>query len=178
MIAAREILDSRELRNAYGHFPTGVTALCALYEGQPVGMAASTFMPVSLDPPLVSVCVNNTSRTWPVLNRLSRLGVSVLAESQDRTCRQLAAVAGDRFAGIEWESVGEGAVFIKGAPVWFECSIFDRVPAGDHVIALLRIERVKIYPGIRPLVFHASEFRNLDEGFLKHKTSIVQADAS
>ena len=171
MIAARKISDSRELRNAYGHFPTGVTALCALYEGQPVGMAASSFMPVSLEPPLVSVCVNNTSRTWAVLGRLARLGVSVLAESQDRACRQLAAATGDRFSGLEWESAGEGAVFIRGAPVWFDCSIHDRVPAGDHVIVLLRIEGLKIYPGIRPLVFHASEFRHLDIGPPKPKNS-------
>jgi len=178
MIALAKMPGSEELRNAYGHFPTGVTALCALCEGRPVGMAASSFMTVSLDPPLVSVCVNNTSRTWLVLNRLSRLGVSVLAESQDRTCRQLAAAVGDRFAGLEWESAGEGAVFIKGAPVWFDCSIHDRVPAGDHVIVLLRIEGIKIYPGIRPLVFHASKFRNLDVGPLKHGTPIVQTGAS
>jgi flavin reductase (DIM6/NTAB) family NADH-FMN oxidoreductase RutF len=170
--AANKILDSRELRNAYGHFPTGVTALCALHEGRPVGMAASSFMPVSLDPPLVSVCVNNTSRTWPTLSHLYRLGVSVLAESQDGTCRQLAAATGDRFAGLEWQATGAGAVFIKGAPVWFDCSVHDRFPAGDHVIVLLRIEGLKIYPGIRPLVFHASEFRQLDVGPSEPKTMI------
>ena len=172
MSAVSKILVSRELRNAYGHFPTGVTALCALCEGHPVGMAASSFMAVSLEPPLVSVCVNNTSRTWPTLSCLSRLGVSVLAESQDGTCRQLAATTGDRFAGLEWEATREGAVFIKGAPVWFDCSIHDRFPAGDHVIVLLRIEGLKIYPGIRPLVFHASEFRHLDVGPSEPKTMI------
>ena len=175
MSTVSKILVSRELRNAYGHFPTGVTAFCALSEGQPVGMAASSFMPVSLDPPLVSVCVNGTSRTWPTLSCLSRLGVSVLAESQDGTCRQLAATTGDRFAGLEWEATREGAVFIKGAPVWFDCSIHDRFPAGDHVIVLLRIEGLKIYPGIRPLVFHASEFRHLDVGPSEPKT-IIQTD--
>jgi len=162
--AVNKILDSRELRDAYGHFPTGVTALCALCEGRPVGMAASSFMPVSLDPPLASVCASNTSRTWPALSQLSRLGVSVLAESQDSTCRQLAAATGDRFAGLEWEATAEGAVFIKGAPVWFDCSIHDRFAAGDHVLVLLRIEELRIYPGISPLVFHASEFRHLDIG--------------
>jgi flavin reductase (DIM6/NTAB) family NADH-FMN oxidoreductase RutF len=111
--AVNKILDSRQLRNAYGHFPTGVTALCAFREGHPVGMAASSFVPVSLDPPLVSVCVNNTSRTWPTLSCLFRLGVSELAESQDGTCRQLAATTGDRFAGLEWEATREGRYLLR-----------------------------------------------------------------
>jgi flavin reductase (DIM6/NTAB) family NADH-FMN oxidoreductase RutF len=174
--AVNKILDSRQLRDAYGHFPTGVTALCALCEKDLVGMAASSFMPVSLDPPLVSVCVNNTSRTWPTLSCLSRLGVSVLAESQDGACRQLAATTGDRFAGLEWEATREGAVFIRGAPVWFDCSIHDRFPAGDHVIVLLRIEGLRIYPGIRPLVFHASEFRHLDVVPSRPNTTMIQTD--
>ncbi|QDW40610.1 flavin reductase family protein [Bradyrhizobium sp. KBS0727] len=178
MSALNKTLDGRQLRNAYGHFPTGVTALCALCEGHPVGMAASSFMPVSLEPPLVSVCVSNRSRTWSALSRLSRLGVSVLAESQDGACRQLAAATGDRFAGLEWESAGEGAVFIKGAPVWFDCSIHDRFAAGDHVIVLLRIEGLMIYPGIHPLVFHGSEFRHLDVGPLKPKTQIIPVDVA
>src|SRR5918997_4998820 len=75
--------DPQELRRAYGCFPSGVTAICTLVDGAPDGMAASSFTSVSLDPPLVSVCVQNTSTTWPRLRHLPRLGVSVLAESQD-----------------------------------------------------------------------------------------------
>jgi flavin reductase (DIM6/NTAB) family NADH-FMN oxidoreductase RutF len=88
----------------------------------------------------------------------------------------LPATTGDRFAGLEWEATREGAVFIKGAPVWFACSIHDRIPAGDHVIVLLRIEEPTIYPGIRPLVFHASEFRHLNVGHAKPKTTMNRTD--
>jgi flavin reductase (DIM6/NTAB) family NADH-FMN oxidoreductase RutF len=155
------VTDSRELRNAFGCFPTGVTAVCALIDDQPVGMAASSFTCVSLDPPLVSVCVQNGSATWQKLAKVPRLGVSVLGECHGVACRQLASKTGDRFAGVEWECRGDGAVFIAGASVWLECSIYQVVTAGDHEIALLRIESLKVDSGVNPLVFHASRFRQL-----------------
>jgi len=153
--------DSRELRNAYACFPSGVAAVCALVDGQPSGMAASSFTPVSLQPPLVCVCIQSTSSTWPRLKGSTRLGVSFLGVNHDVACRQLAAKTGDRFAGIRWEASPGGAVFIDGASVWLECSIDRCITAGDHQIALLRIETLKVEPHVSPLVFHASRFREL-----------------
>jgi flavin reductase (DIM6/NTAB) family NADH-FMN oxidoreductase RutF len=155
------ITDPRELRKAYGCFPSGVTAVCALIDGQPVGMAASSFTSVSLDPPLVSVCVQSTSTTWQKLAPAQRLGVSFLGVAHDGACRQLAAKNGDRFAGIEWEASDAGAIFIGGAAVWMECSISQRVVAGDHEIVVLQIEGLKTEPDVSPLIFHASQFRQL-----------------
>src|SRR5260221_1292831 len=100
MIAMISAANSRELRNAYGCFPSGVTAICAIVGGQPVGMAASSFTSVSLEPPLVSVCVQSSSRTWAVLKASKRVGVSVLGQTHGEVCRQLAAKTGDRFAGV------------------------------------------------------------------------------
>ena len=75
-------LSPTSLREAFGHFPSGVIAIAAEVDGVRVGLAASTFVPVSLDPPLVSFCVQNTSETWPKLRSLSHLGISVLGESR------------------------------------------------------------------------------------------------
>jgi len=77
--AAAQELDSTLLRQAFGCFPTGVTAFCGLADGRPEGFAASSFTSVSLEPALVSICVANTSETWPKLARMKRLGISVLA---------------------------------------------------------------------------------------------------
>ena len=60
-------LSPASLREAFGHFPSGVIAIAAEIDGIRVGLAASTFVPVSLDPPLVSFCVQNSSETWPKL---------------------------------------------------------------------------------------------------------------
>jgi flavin reductase (DIM6/NTAB) family NADH-FMN oxidoreductase RutF len=153
--------NSRELRNAYACFPSGVTALCALIQGQPAGMAASSFTPVSLKPPLVCVCLQSNSSTWPLLKAAPRVGISFLGAYHDAACRQLSAKTGDRFAGIDWKASAAGAVFIDGASVWLECSIDQCIAAGDHEIALLRIETLKVEPDVSPLVFHASRFREL-----------------
>ena len=153
--------DPVVLRQAFGCFPSGVTALCALDSGTPVGMAASTFTPVSLQPPLVSVCIQDTSSTWPRLRKQSRLGLSVLAEGQDLVCRSLATKNGDRFADVGWEAGEDGSVYVLGAALWLDCSIHAELPGGDHTIVLLEIHGLKAEPERAPLVFHGSRFRRL-----------------
>ncbi|MFD5337560.1 flavin reductase family protein [Streptomyces hawaiiensis] len=153
--------DPAVLRQAFGCFPSGVTALCALRSGTPVGMAASTFTPVSLEPPLVSVCVQDTSSTWPKLRGQGRLGLSVLTEGQDLVCRSLAAKSGDRFADVDWQAGEDDSVYIHGANLWLDCSIHSELPGGDHTIVLLEIHGLKAEPDRAPLVFHGSRFRRL-----------------
>lgn len=153
--------DSKALRAAYGCFPSGVTAVCALVDGVPVGMAASSFTSVSMDPPLVSVCVQNTSTTWPKLRDRPRLGLSVLAEGHDAACLALSGKQGDRFAGVHWESTADDAIYVHGSTLWLDCAVEQEVPAGDHAIVLLRVAGLHADPNQAPLVFHGSRFRTL-----------------
>lgn len=155
------ILDSRTLRNAFGCFPSGVTAICAMIDGEPAGMAASSFVSVSLDPPLVLICVQNSSATWRKLRKAPRIGVSVLSEEHERACSQLAAKTGDRFENLRWFTTEGGAVLLEGAAVSLDCSVGDEIAAGDHQLVLLRIEELKYQPRVNPLVFHGSRFRKL-----------------
>ncbi|MGF7238465.1 MAG: flavin reductase family protein [Frankia sp.] len=154
-------LDARVLRQAYACFPSGVVSICGLVNTEPVGLVASSFTTVSIDPPLVSFCIQNDSTTWPRLQPLPRLGLSVLGEAHDAACRQMSAKAGDRFAGLVFETTPEGAIFIDGAPAWIECSIEDELPAGDHRIVLLRVLALTVSPAVAPLVFHGSRFASL-----------------
>jgi flavin reductase (DIM6/NTAB) family NADH-FMN oxidoreductase RutF len=154
-------LDARTLRNAFGCFPSGVTAICAMIDGEPVGMAASSFVSVSLDPPLVLVCIQNSSATWKKLKNAPRIGVSVLSEEQDRACSQLAAKSGDRFDRLEWFATEGGAVLLEGAAVSLDCAAVEEIAAGDHQLVLLRIEALTFQPTVNPLVFHGSRFRKL-----------------
>src|ERR1700753_1766698 len=154
-------LTSAVLRQAYGHFPSGVTALCALIDGRPVGLAASSFTSVSIDPPLVSVCVAITSETWPLLRDRTRLGLSVLAEEHGPAARSLATKGIDRFAAISWHEGEAGAVFVDGSALWLSATLWKEVSAGAHDIALLRLEAVWSDPDVSPLIFHGSSFRQL-----------------
>lgn len=153
--------DTTLLRQAFGCFPSGVTAFCGMRDGVAEGMAASSFTTVSLDPPLVSVCVANTSSTWPKLAALQRLGLSVLADEHALVVRSLAAKNGDRFADVDWNATDSGAVFVHGATLWLECAPFKRVEAGDHEIVVLQITALAMYPDVSPIVFHRSNFREL-----------------
>jgi flavin reductase (DIM6/NTAB) family NADH-FMN oxidoreductase RutF len=155
-------LSPASLREAFGHFPSGVIAIAAEVDGVRVGLAASTFVPVSLDPPLVSFCVQNTSTTWPKLKGLPALGISVLGESHDAAAKTLAAKTGDRFAGLETVSRSSGAVFVDGTSVWLESVIEQLIPAGDHTIVVLRVNEITVHDGVAPIVFHRSTFRRLD----------------
>lgn len=156
-------LRSAELRRVFGAFPTGVTAIAGLVAGEPAGLAASSFTSVSLDPPLISVCVAHDSTTWPVLRGLPRLGVSVLGAHQERACRRLASREGDRFAGLGRRVTADGAVLVEGASAWFDCSVERHITAGDHDIVLLRIHALDADHAVAPLVFHAGTFRRLEE---------------
>ncbi|BBY58773.1 flavin reductase family protein [Mycolicibacterium sarraceniae] len=153
-------LSPASLREAFGHFPSGVIAIAAEVEGIRVGLAASTFVPVSLDPPLVSFCVQNNSETWPKLKDLPSLGISLLGESHDVAARTLAAKTGDRFAGLETHSHESGAVFVHGTSVWLQSTIEQSVVAGDHTIVVLRVKEITVHD-VPPIVFHRSTFRRL-----------------
>ena len=150
-----------ELRRVYGAYPTGVTAVAGLVGGGPVGIAASSFVPVSLEPPLVSVCVAHTSTTWPMLRDLPRIGISVLGAHQEDIGRRLGTRGGDRFADVTWRSTADGGVLIKGAAAWFDCTIEQQVRSGDHDIVVFRVHDLDASADVSPLVFHASGFRRL-----------------
>ncbi|BBY85241.1 flavin reductase family protein [Mycolicibacterium tokaiense] len=160
-MSAPSDLSPTTLREAFGHFPSGVIAIAAEVDGTRVGLAASTFVPVSLDPPLVSFCVQNSSTTWPKLEDLPLLGISLLGEAHDAAARTLAAKTGDRFAGLTTVSTEGGAVFIDGTSVWLESAIEQLVPAGDHTIVVLRVTSLTVHEDVAPIVFHRSTFRKL-----------------
>jgi flavin reductase (DIM6/NTAB) family NADH-FMN oxidoreductase RutF len=153
--------DERELRDAFAAFPSGVAAVCAVVDGAPAGMAASSFTSVSLRPPLVSVCIARASSTWPTLRRSPRIGISVLAREHASVATSLAARTGDRFAAVRWSASVEGAAFVDAAPLHLECSFFASHDAGDHAIVVLRIHSYAMAVETEPLIFHRSAFRRL-----------------
>ena len=150
--------DTRALRTLFSYFPSGVVAVCSTIDSEPVGMAASSFTSVSLHPPLVSFCVQNTSDTWPRLRKNQRIGISVLAEDHESQCLQLSKKGGNRFESVDWGHTAQGSVFIKDAAVWLDCSIHDEIAAGDHTIVVLDIHAINGSADVSPLIFHQSRF--------------------
>ena len=115
-------------------------------------------MAVSLDPPLVSFSIANTSRTWPDLRRAGHLGVTVLAHHHDAVARQLAGPVERRFDGLPVTRTDQGAVTLDDGLALFDTSVHREVEAGDHTIVLLRLHAVENTDHTLPLVFHRSQF--------------------
>ncbi|MFW0786047.1 flavin reductase family protein [Gordonia sp. CPCC 206044] len=164
MTTATAPFDQTALRHAYGRYPSGVVALCAEVEGERIGMAASSFVTVSLEPALVAFCVQHTSTTWPTLRTSRRIGISVLGEDHHEAARSLAAKGRDRFAGLTTRTADSGALFIGGASMWLQAQVTDHLPAGDHDIVLMAVDNFEIADEVAPMVFHASKFRRLVGG--------------
>jgi flavin reductase (DIM6/NTAB) family NADH-FMN oxidoreductase RutF len=160
-MTAESTLSPAILREAFGRYPSGVTALCGLVDGIPVGLTASSFTSVSLEPPLVSVCIARTSTTWPAMRHLPSFGISVLSNDQGPLARAMSARGTDRFSGVDWLAAETGAVFVHGSTLWLECDLESLVAAGDHFIAIFEVTHLESYPDIAPIVFHASQFHSL-----------------
>lgn len=159
-------LDPARLRKAFGIFPTGVVAVAARVGGQLVGLAASSFTSVSLDPPLVSVSIANGSKTWPHLRRAAQLGITILADHHRVVARQLAGPVDRRFEGLKVAFNDDGAVTLADGLARFDTTIYREIEAGDHTIVLLRLhalEHATEYAADPlPLVFHRSGFGRLE----------------
>jgi flavin reductase (DIM6/NTAB) family NADH-FMN oxidoreductase RutF len=154
-------LEPSTLRQAFGAFPCGVVAVAARVDDRHVGLAASSFTSVSLEPALVSFSVANASSTWPVLRRAGHLGLSVLADHHGDVCTQLAGPADHRFDGLDVHTTDDGAVLLDGAAATFDCTVHREVEAGDHTLVLLRLHAVEDLGGVSPLVFHRSGFSRI-----------------
>lgn len=128
-------LDLKDLRQAFGRFPSGVTVVTALNEsGAPVGFTANSFTSVSLDPPLLLVCPGRHLSSFEVFENCSKFAVNILAEGQEQLSSHFAAFKGDRFDGDHWAFGHDNLPWIKGASAQFSCNVNARYEAGDHSI--------------------------------------------
>jgi len=154
--------DPTDIRAAFGKFPSGIAALCAVVNGAPTAIIASSFsVGVSYDPPLVLFSVQNSSSTWPKLRTAGRIGVSILGHDHASVAYQLASRKGDRFAGLGTRVSDLGALFIEESVLWLDCEIVSETPAGDHKIVLLEVKTLKVEHNVEPLVYQSAAFRRL-----------------
>jgi len=129
--------DPRALRNAFGTFMTGVTVVTAHDEnGDPLGFTANSFTSVSIDPPLILVCLANSSQNYDALVNASGFAVNILSETQIDVSNTFARPVEDRFASVSWRKGPKGAPILDGSSAWFDCGMHSTVEAGDHVILI------------------------------------------
>lgn len=145
-------------RQVMGCFPTGVTIMTvALPDGQRVGVTASSFNTVSLDPPLILWSLSLRAPSLAAFRAADHFAVNVLADGQDALARQFARPAADKFAGIASHPGLTGAPLIEGALAHIECRVSARHAGGDHEIILGEVVGLSHGEG-EPLVFRGGRF--------------------
>jgi flavin reductase (DIM6/NTAB) family NADH-FMN oxidoreductase RutF len=127
----------------------------------PVGFTATSFTSVSLDPPLVSFCLNRASSSWPTVAIASHVGVHLLTEAQEQVARTFAAKGVDRFAPpTQWHDGPQGTPILAGVHALMVCRVVDRVPAGDHAIVIAEPVAGGHSDEVgEPLLYHMGRYR-------------------
>ena len=149
-----------------GSFPTGVTVVTvACDDGSGYGMTVNSFSSVSLDPMLVLVCLNGTSRGVGLIERAGAFAVNVLSAGQEDLSRWFASrhrPAGPAmFDGVPFAPGVTGSPVLSGAAASFDCRLGQSHRAGDHLILLGEVVTVVHRPELEPLVFHAGAYKSL-----------------
>jgi flavin reductase (DIM6/NTAB) family NADH-FMN oxidoreductase RutF/pimeloyl-ACP methyl ester carboxylesterase len=158
----RQGSDARVLRDALGCFSTGVTVITARKpDGALVGFTANSFTSVSLDPPLILICLAKTSTNAELFATRPDFGVHVLHIGQQQISAQFARSGADKFTGVAWETWETGAPIIQGSLAALECSHYATHDAGDHTIIVGRVRRAHYEPHRDPLLFFRGRYRRL-----------------
>jgi flavin reductase (DIM6/NTAB) family NADH-FMN oxidoreductase RutF len=145
------------VKQAHRSFPTGVTVVMACIDGVPVGLAVNAFTSVSMDPPMVLVCVNSGSRSHPALCTARYLGISILSREQSGVAMRFAVSGGDKFSDIGWHHGEYGAPVLDRASASLEIEVTDRVVVGTHSVIFGRVVAVETSKR-PPLVYSGGQF--------------------
>ena len=154
--------DQRTLRDALGSFATGVTVVTCLDSGgRPLGLTVNSFTSVSLEPPLLLVCIAKRARCAPVLAEAPHFAVNVLQTGQQPASIRFAARDEDRFGTTPWTSGETGAPLLMESLAVFECERHALYDGGDHDILLGRVLQANFDSRMDPLLFFRGRYRRL-----------------
>ena len=154
--------DPRTLRDALGCFATGVTVVtCLDPSGQPVGLTANSFTSVSLDPPLLLVCVKRTAGSAAALTAAGHFAVNVLQTGQQPASIRFAAKGEDRFGATPWSPGEHGPPVLRDSLGVFECAAHAVHEGGDHHILVGEVLRASFDPTLDPLLYFRGKYRRL-----------------
>lgn len=148
----------QKVREAHRAFPSGVTVVTACLEGVPVGLAVNAFSSVSMDPPMVLVCVNASSQSHGSLQKSNYLAVNILSKEQKDIAMTFAKSGGEKFSALDWYRGSHGTPIIEGASATFEIKVSQRISAGTHTIFMGEVVDVKVNPENAPMVYSAGGF--------------------
>jgi flavin reductase (DIM6/NTAB) family NADH-FMN oxidoreductase RutF len=154
--------DPRTLRDALGCFATGVTVVtCFDEDDRPFGLTANSFTSVSLDPPLLLVCIHKQAACASALATAQHFAVNVLQTAQQPASIRFSTRQEDRFGVNDWSRGEFGAPVLQESLGVFECERFALYDGGDHDILVGTVVKASFDPNLDPLLFFRGRYRRL-----------------
>jgi flavin reductase (DIM6/NTAB) family NADH-FMN oxidoreductase RutF len=154
-------LDPSTYRATLGRFASGITIVTTRgADGRDVGMTVSAFSALSLEPPLVLICIDNGASVAPELEHCHSFAVNILAEDQEPLSRRFAERELDRFEGVAISRGASGLALLDGALAQIECRVASRTPAGDHTILIGEVTATALREG-NPLLYYRGGYGRL-----------------
>lgn len=156
-------LDQATFRSALGHFPSGVCITTTVDgSGRPWGFTASAFSSLSLEPPLILVCLDQKADSHEAFFNAGSFAVSILATHQRALAIRFATKGAQKFDGVTTNVGTEtGLPLIPESAVHLECRMHQTIPIGDHTILVGEVIGVDVDESVRPLVYHARQYGDM-----------------
>jgi flavin reductase (DIM6/NTAB) family NADH-FMN oxidoreductase RutF len=157
-----EPITDQALRKMRGLFANGVTVVTTTHEGQLRGITVSAFASVSLDPPLVLICLANESESKEWIAESGVFAVNILSDEQEFLAERFAArapIVNARFDGVSYLKAITGSPILDGIVAWYDCRVEAAHDGGDHTIFIGRVETIGFgAEGKQPLVYFANRY--------------------
>lgn len=164
MTTPTDLPHSELVRRAFGRFATGVTIVTTVApDGRNVGMTASSFNSVSLDPPMVLWSAGTQAAEYPVFAECRKFAVHVLSESQTELSNRFATPGIEKFEGIDWLLSSKDLPVISGCPLCLQCETVACHDASDHKILIGRVIDVDLNSEDSPLLYYGSAYHKLGD---------------
>ena len=157
-------ISQTDLKNAFARRATGVTIVTARAGDRIHGMTVSAFAEVSLEPPLVLICIDRAAKTHSLIEEGGAFAVNILARGQERLAERFASREEEdrRFSELECETGATGAPLLAGSVAQLDCRLASAHESGDHTIYTGEVVEVRLFDG-DPMVYYDRDYRGLAE---------------
>jgi 4-nitrophenol 2-monooxygenase / 4-nitrocatechol 4-monooxygenase, reductase component len=167
----RRFVDRERFRSVMGHFASGVTIITTCHEGIDYGLTASAVSSLSLDPPMLLICVNKTSHTRDAIEASRVFAVNILRENQSEVARQFATSRPDKFAGLSASYGALDVPLLDDMLATIECRVTEIVTGGTHAVFLAEVETAQATEGM-PLTYFRGRMGRLADTRSQHAVSL------
>ncbi len=159
-------LDPEALRSAMRAWTAGVAVVTAVYENQRHGMTVNSFTSISLEPPMITISLQQTSRTHALIAKSRAFGLTILSDEQAEIADVFAGRAAnvkDRFEGLQTETLVTGSPLIVGGLAWMDCRVVQTFDVGMNTLFIAEALAVRSSKEGQPLVYHNRAYWRLSQ---------------